>query len=48
MKQEEPFPSAKVGASRDLANGLKLFPENFLIPWVAQLGEEMCLLLLPS
>ena len=27
---------------------LELFSENFLFPWVAQLGEEMCLLLLPS
>ena len=48
VKQEEPFPSAKVGVSCELANGLKLFSENFLFPWVAQLGEEMCLLLLPS
>mgnify|MGYP003529276752 len=41
VKQEEPFPSAKVGVSCELANGLKLFSENFLFPWVAQLGEEM-------
>ena len=42
MKQEEPFPSAKVGVSCELANGLKPFSEKFLFPWVAQLGEEMC------
>ena len=40
MKQEEPFPSAKVGVSCELANGLKLFSENFLFPWVAQLEED--------